>query len=96
MMYVYFSLYSAVFLLQRNNNDNDTPTLFVCFSDRISIPLDVGLVFDAQFMQITLQLNSSTNYGFGEHNHRRLKLDMNHRTWAIFTRDMAPVVSLNP
>lgn len=64
------------------------------YISRISIPLDAGLVFDEQFMQITLQLNSSTNYGLGEHNHKRLKLDMNHRTWAIYTRDVAPVVSI--
>ncbi|XP_071477569.1 maltase-glucoamylase-like, partial [Diadema antillarum] len=54
-----------------------------------------GLTFEDQFIQISSRLPSSNVYGFGEHNHRRFKLDLNYKTWAIFTRDVAPVDEWN-
>lgn len=53
---------------------------------------DAGFIYDEQFMQTTISLNSSTIYGFGEHSHQNLKLDMNYTSWPIFTRDALPVV----
>ncbi|XP_069105358.1 sucrase-isomaltase, intestinal-like [Argopecten irradians] len=50
-----------------------------------------GLIFTDQFVQISTRLPSANVYGFGEHQHRRFKHDMNWRTWPIFTRDVAPV-----
>ncbi|XP_033761031.1 sucrase-isomaltase, intestinal-like isoform X1 [Pecten maximus] len=50
-----------------------------------------GLIFTDQFVQISTRLPSPNLYGFGEHQHRRFKHDMNWRTWPIFTRDVAPV-----
>lgn len=50
-----------------------------------------GLTFEDQFLQISTRLPSSNLYGFGEHNHRRYRLDLNWKTWAIFTRDVAPI-----
>ncbi|OWF43597.1 Maltase-glucoamylase, intestinal [Mizuhopecten yessoensis] len=50
-----------------------------------------GLIFTDQFVQISTRLPSENLYGFGEHQHRRFKHDMNWRTWPIFTRDVAPV-----
>ncbi|KAK6195437.1 hypothetical protein SNE40_000868 [Patella caerulea] len=50
-----------------------------------------GMTFSDQFLQITTRLPSDNLYGFGEHNHRQFKHDMNWRTWSIFTRDSAPV-----
>ena len=51
-----------------------------------------GLTFSDQYLQVTSRLPSAHVYGLGEHNHRRLKHDMNWRKWTIFTRDVAPVV----
>ena len=67
---------------------------FLILFCRLTIPFDDAFVFDEQFLQVTTRLNSSINYGLGEHNHRQLKLDMNYRTWAIFTRDVGVVVSV--
>eukprot|EP00057_Strongylocentrotus_purpuratus_P033809 XP_792875.4 PREDICTED: sucrase-isomaltase, intestinal [Strongylocentrotus purpuratus] len=54
-----------------------------------------GLTFEDQFLQIATYLPSSNLYGFGEHNHRRFRLDLNWKTWGIFTRDVAPVDAWN-
>ncbi|XP_062576597.1 sucrase-isomaltase, intestinal-like [Saccostrea cucullata] len=54
-----------------------------------------GLTFSDQFLQISTRLPTDNLYGFGEHNHRRYRHDMNWRTWTIFTRDMAPVDDWN-
>ena len=51
-----------------------------------------GLVFSDQYIQLTTLLASDNVYGFGEHNHRTYRHDMNWKKWAIFTRDVAPVV----
>jgi hypothetical protein len=52
-----------------------------------------GFVFSDQYIQLTVALPSDNVYGFGEHNHRQFRHDMNWKKWAIFTRDVAPVVS---
>ncbi|KAK3095309.1 hypothetical protein FSP39_013062 [Pinctada imbricata] len=49
-----------------------------------------GMILTEQFLQISTHLQSDYVYGFGEHNHRRFRHDMNWRTWPIFTRDMHP------
>ncbi|XP_063430632.1 sucrase-isomaltase, intestinal-like [Mytilus trossulus] len=54
-----------------------------------------GTIFSRQFMQLTTRLSSGHVYGFGEHNHRRFKHDMDWKTWPIFTRDVAPVDEWN-
>ncbi|XP_054771787.2 sucrase-isomaltase, intestinal-like [Lytechinus pictus] len=54
-----------------------------------------GLTYEDQFLQISTLLPSSNIYGFGEHNHRRFRLDLNWKTWGIFTRDVAPVDAWN-
>lgn len=54
-----------------------------------------GLTFSDQFLQISTRLPTDNMYGFGEHNHRRYRHDMNWKTWTIFTRDMAPVDEWN-
>ncbi|XP_067938431.1 sucrase-isomaltase, intestinal-like [Watersipora subatra] len=61
----------------------------------LSIPFDSAFVYDEQFLQMTARLNSSTNYGFGEHNHKQLLLDMNYKTWSIFARDVGVVDEWN-
>ena len=47
-----------------------------------------GLVFSDQYLQLTTRLPNDNIYGFGEHNHRQFKHDMNWKTWPIFTRDV--------
>lgn len=54
-----------------------------------------GMQYAAQFLQLTTRLNSSKVYGFGEHNHRQFQHNMNFKTWAMFTRDVAPVDEWN-
>jgi len=55
-----------------------------------------GFVYSDQYIQLTTELASEHVYGLGEHNHRRLKHDMNWKKWTIFTRDVAPVVRRLP
>ncbi|KAK6195135.1 hypothetical protein SNE40_000621 [Patella caerulea] len=50
-----------------------------------------GMTYSDQFIQITTRLPSDNLYGFGEHNHRRFRHDMNWKTWSIFTRDIGAV-----
>lgn len=54
-----------------------------------------GLLFAEQFIQISTKLPSDNIYGFGEHNHRRFRHDMNWKLWPIFTRDVAPIDEWN-
>ncbi|XP_071949869.1 sucrase-isomaltase, intestinal-like [Antedon mediterranea] len=54
-----------------------------------------GFTFEDQFLQISTVLPSKNIYGFGEHNHRQFRHNMNWKTWAIFTRDVAPVDEWN-
>nr|XP_022286839.1 maltase-glucoamylase, intestinal-like [Crassostrea virginica] len=49
-----------------------------------------GLTFSDQFLQISTRLPTDNVYGFGEHNHRRYRHDMNWKTWGMFSRDYAP------
>ena len=51
-----------------------------------------AFVYSDQYIQLTTELPSDNVYGFGEHNHRRFRHDMNWKKWTIFTRDVAPVV----
>lgn len=64
--------------------------MFPVSSFNTSLP---GTVMADQFLQMTTRLPTGYVYGFGEHNHRQLLHDMNWKTWSIFTRDVAPVVS---
>ncbi|KAK6195139.1 hypothetical protein SNE40_000623 [Patella caerulea] len=50
-----------------------------------------GMTYSDQFIQITTRLPSDNLYGFGEHNHRRFRHDMNWKTWSIFTRSIGPI-----
>ena len=52
-----------------------------------------GFTYEDQFLQISTTLPTSYLYGFGEHNHRQFQHNMNWKTWAMFTRDVAPIVS---
>ncbi|XP_070566660.1 sucrase-isomaltase, intestinal-like isoform X2 [Ptychodera flava] len=54
-----------------------------------------GFTFSDQFLQISSKLPSNNVYGLGEHNHRQYRHDLNWKTWAIFTRDVAPVDEWN-
>ncbi|XP_072180126.1 sucrase-isomaltase, intestinal-like [Diadema setosum] len=51
------------------------------------------LIYEDQFLQISTRLPSSNLYGFGEHNHRRFRHDLNWKTWGIFTRDIGVYVN---
>ncbi|XP_078486588.1 sucrase-isomaltase, intestinal [Ciona intestinalis] len=53
------------------------------------------LIYSDQFLQISTSLPSLNVYGFGEHNHKRYRHDLNWRRWGIFTRDVAPVDDWN-
>lgn len=61
--------------------------LFCVGSFDSSLP---GLTFSDQFLQISTRLPTDNVYGFGEHNHRRYRHDMNWKTWGMFSRDFAP------
>lgn len=52
-----------------------------------------GLVYEEQFLTITMKLPSSTVYGFGEHRKRRLKHEVDWHTWGMFNADVNPDVS---
>nr|XP_006826058.1 PREDICTED: sucrase-isomaltase, intestinal-like [Saccoglossus kowalevskii] len=54
-----------------------------------------GFTFIDKFIQISTKLPSSNVYGFGEHNHRQYRHNLDWKTWAIFTRDVAPVDEWN-
>lgn len=49
-----------------------------------------GLVYEEQFLTITMKLPSSTVYGFGEHRKRRLKHEVDWHTWGMFNADVNP------
>ncbi|XP_070173512.1 sucrase-isomaltase, intestinal-like [Littorina saxatilis] len=54
-----------------------------------------GLAFYPQLLQVSVLLQNSYVYGFGEHKHMSFRHDMNYRRWSIFTRDEAPVHDWN-
>ncbi|XP_033117884.1 maltase-glucoamylase, intestinal-like [Anneissia japonica] len=54
-----------------------------------------GFTFEDQFLQISTLLPSKNLYGFGEHNHRQFRHNLDWKTWAIFTRDVAPIDEWN-
>lgn len=64
----------------RNTNDKDKTVVFEIAPG--------SLMFASQYLQLTANLPSDNLYGFGEHNHRRFRHDMNWKTWPIFTRDV--------
>lgn len=77
-LYIIFTLWVIIYFIYIHSFDTSVP----------------GFIFSDQYIQITTRLASEHLYGFGEHNHRQLKHDMNWKKWSIFTRDVAPVVSL--
>ena len=52
-----------------------------------------GLIFADQFIQYVTYLDSGNIYGFGEQEHHTMKHDMNWKTWAMWSRDLAVTVS---
>ncbi|XP_072048876.1 sucrase-isomaltase, intestinal-like [Amphiura filiformis] len=54
-----------------------------------------GFTYEDQFLQISTKLPSTNIYGFGEHNHRQFRHNLNWKTWAMFARDVAPVDEWN-
>ena len=48
-----------------------------------------GLHMADQYLQFTTRLNSDNLYGFGEHEHHTLKLNMDWEIWPLWTRDHA-------
>nr|XP_006826059.1 PREDICTED: maltase-glucoamylase, intestinal-like [Saccoglossus kowalevskii] len=54
-----------------------------------------GFTYTNQFIQMSTKFPSSNVYGFGEHNHRQYRHNLDWKTWAIFTRDIEPVVKWN-
>ncbi|XP_045144841.1 maltase-glucoamylase, intestinal [Echinops telfairi] len=60
-------------------------------NNRVLFDSSIGpLVFDDQFLQLSIRLPSANVYGLGEHVHQQYRHNMNWKTWPIFTRDTTP------
>ncbi|XP_006861321.1 PREDICTED: maltase-glucoamylase, intestinal [Chrysochloris asiatica] len=60
-------------------------------NNRVLFDSSIGpLLFDDQFLQLSIRLPSANVYGLGEHVHQQYRHDMNWKTWPIFARDTTP------
>lgn len=54
-----------------------------------------GFTFSDQFIQFSTKLESTTMYGWGEHEHQTFKHDFNWMTYGMYSRDQPPYKGAN-